>query len=155
MSLPTEITFNGKQIQLLNYQQLEQLSRQNLKLRSKTLQEQLADQPLPPLAGQGQDLVIDWILSVQCAVCMGKGLSLTPADFGAPMAANEDGFFGRGEAMPQKANNAGGQWSHSKDVQARAPMGDQSNVSSQAAYEQACHGAAQARQRNQGSNIFG
>ena len=146
MSLPTEITFNGKQVQLLTYQQLEQLSRQNLKIRAKTLQEQLADQPLPPLAGHGQDLVIDWILTVQCAVCMGKGLELSPRDFGAPAPANEDGYFGRGEQMPQKAKNA---------PAVRAPMGDQSNLSSQDAYQQAALAAAQARQRNQGSNIFG
>lgn len=150
-TLPTEIPFNGVAIQLLTYQQLEQMSRQNLKIRVKTLQEQLDGQGLPPLTGHGPDITIDWILSVQCAVCMGKGLRLTPADFGAPSAANEDGFFGRGENMPQKAKQAD-QWSHSGDM--RAPMGS-NNTTHQGAYEEACHGAAAARQRNMGSNIFG
>ena len=103
MSLPTELSFNGQTIALKTFAQLEQQSRTNLKLVVKTLQEQLGDQGLPPLTGHSPDLTIAWILDVQCAVCMGKGLRLTPADFGAPAAANEDGFFGRGEAMPSKA----------------------------------------------------
>jgi hypothetical protein len=144
--------FNGKSIQLLTFQQLEQMSRQNLKIRVKTLQEQLEDQNLPALAGHGPDLTIEWILSVQCAICMGKGLRLTPADFGAPSTANAEGFFGRGEAYPQSQKGKADQWSHSRDM--RAPMGDH-NPSHQGAYEEACFGAAAARERNRGSNIFG
>ena len=140
-------------LQLSTFQQLEQLSRQNLKARVRTLQEQLGEANLPALTGHGPDVTIEWILSVQCAVCAGKGIRLTPADFGAP-APSEDGFFGRGEAYPQSEKAKSGQWSHSKDVH-RAPMGEVSNASTQGAYTDACHGAAAARQRNQGSNIFG
>lgn len=154
MSLPTEITFNGATIQLITFGQLEQMSRQNLKLRVKTLQEKLGESSLPPLRGHGNDLTIDWILTVQCAVCAGKGLPLTPADFGAPDAANDEGYFGRGEAYPQsqKAKEAS-QWGHSNDV--RNPMSEVNNASMQGAYSEACQGAAVARQRNMGSNIFG
>ena len=143
MSLPTELSFNGQTIALKTFAQLEQQSRTNLKLVVKTLQEQLGDQGLPPLTGHSPDLTIAWILDVQCAVCMGKGLRLTPADFGAPAAANEDGFFGRGEAMPSKA--------------AAAPMYENSENSGNAgnAYEDATRAAQAARQRNMGSNIFG
>ena len=156
-TLPTEIVFNGVPIALLTFQQLEQMSRQNLKIRVQSLKEQLGEGNLPPLTGHGPDLTIEWILSVQCAVCAGKGMRLAPADFGAPAAANEEGFFGRGEGMPssQRAKAAGGdQWGHSRDVD-RNPMAEVSNASTHGAYADACHGAAAARQRNMGSNIFG
>lgn len=143
---PTEIMFNGTSVTLSTFQQLEQLSRQNLKKRVLTLQEQLGSANLPPLTGHGPDLTIEWILTVQCAVCTGKGLSLSPADFGAPAAANTDGFFGRGEAMPQSSKG---------QAVARPPMTEQTNANPMGAYEEACDGAALARQRNQGSNIFG
>ena len=153
MPLPTEIMFNGVAISMLTFEQLEQMSRQNLKNRVRTLQDQLGSSHLPPVTGHGQDLTIEWILEVQCAVCKGKGLALTPKDFGAPAASNQEGFFGRGEAMPQSKKHAD-QWSHSNDMP-RQPMQDQSNATAMGAYEDACNGAALARQRNAGSNIFG
>lgn len=153
MSLPTEVIFNGIEIQLLTFQQLEQLSRQNLKLRVKTLQEQLEGQQLPPCMGHSPDVTIDWILKVQCAICMGKGVRLSPADFGAPANADSEGFFGRGEAMPQSAKAKGDQWSHSNDM--RAPMGNHNGQGSNDVYADAMATAAAAKQRNMGSNIFG
>jgi len=134
-------------IALHTYAALEQKSRQNLKLLVKTLQDSLDGQGLPPLRGHSPDVTMDWILSVQCALCRAKGLDLEPSDFGAPAVAAEDGFFGRGEPMPK--SKASGQ------PAAALQENVQANVSTQNAYEAACFGAQQARARNQGSNIFG
>ena len=136
--------FNNVEIQLSNFKQLEQQSRKNLTNKVKNLQDTLGADKLPPLTGHGPDITIDWILTVQCAICAGKGINLTPADFGAPAQADADGYFGRGEAVPQKAGGA-----------PRAALVDQSNASTADAYDQACFGAQQAKMRNQGSNIFG
>ena len=162
-AVPTEVIFNGKTIPMLNFMQLEQMSRQHLKNASRNLMDSLGADNLPPITGHGQDLMIAWILDVQCAVCRGKGIELSPALFGAPAAANAEGFFGRGEGMPVSAKQqaarqgpAPDQWSHSKDVhRSRDPMTEQSSHEANSAYEAAMHGAALARQRNAGSNIFG
>lgn len=144
MSLPTSINFNGTEIPMWTYDQLEQQSRKNLTNKVKDLQAALGADKLPPLTGHGPDLTIDWILTVQCAVCAGKGLRLSPKDFGAPSAADTDGYFGRGEAMPQKPGQ-----------QMRQALHEQTNAGTAHAYDEACQGAELARRRNQGSNIFG
>ena len=143
-NVPTSVVFNGREILLNDYKQLEQQSRKNLTNKVKNLQDILGADKLPPLTGHGADMTIDWILTVQCAICMGKGIQLTPADFGAPAQADSDGYFGRGEAVPQKSGGP-----------PRAALVDQSNASTADAYDQACFGAQQAKLRNQGSNIFG
>mmetsp|Transcript_32744 Transcript_32744/g.86051 ORF Transcript_32744/g.86051 Transcript_32744/m.86051 type:complete len:157 (-) Transcript_32744:245-715(-) len=156
MSAPSEIIFNGVEVTLLTYKQLEQQSRKNLMIKVRSLQDMLGADNLPTLTGHGPDITIEWILSVQIALCRGKGIALTPANFGAPAAANSDGFFGRGEAMPQsqkQITGSNGQWSHSQDT--RAPMQDFSNANTNfGAYEEACQGAQAARMRNMGSQIF-
>ena len=142
--LRAQINFNGVIVPLLTYDQLEQQSRKNLTSKVKNLQAQLGADKLPPLNGHGADMTIDWILTVQCAICAGKGVNLTPKDFGAPSSADSDGYFGRGEAMPQKAGQ-----------QMRGALVEQTNASTANAYDEACQGAELARRRNQGSNIFG
>ena len=142
--LRAQVNFNGTLIPLFTYDQLEQQSRKNLTNKVKDLQAILGADKLPPLTGHGADITIDWILTVQCAICMGKGVRLTPKDFGAPSAADSDGYFGRGEAIPQKAGQ-----------QMRGALVEQTNASTANAYDEACQGAELARRRNQGSNIFG
>ena len=142
-SAPTSILFNGAETPLFTFQQLEQLSRQHLKNRVNDLKDQLGADNLPALAGHSPDVTIAWILNVQCAMCMGKGVRLTAADFGAP-AAGAEGFFGAGEAMPQSSKGkAGGDY--------RPPMAEHDTNS---AYESSANAAAQARARNMQSNVF-
>lgn len=145
MTTPTEITFNGQSIAMYTYAALEQRSRQNLKVLVQTLQQSLEGQGLPPVRGHSPDVTIDWILSVQCALCRSQGMELTPKDFGAPAVAAEDGFFGGGDRIPQKAAPAPVALQENQNI----------NVDTQSAYATACLGAQQARARNQGSNIFG
>jgi hypothetical protein len=145
-SLPTEIPFNGQTILMKTYAQLEQLSRQNLKIHVKTLQDQLDGQGLPPVSSHSPEFTIAWILNVQCAVCMGKGLQVSPKDFGAPATDTSEGYFGCGEAMPRSAKGSA--------AGAPAPMKEH-DVNAQAAYEDAVQAANATRARNMGSNIFG
>ena len=87
MSLPASLNFNGKEMNLLTFQQLEQQSRKNLIGIVNNLRDDLGADNLPKLTGQGPDMTIEWILNVQCAMCMGKGVRVTPADLAAWSAA--------------------------------------------------------------------
>lgn len=146
--IPNEITFEDQTIQISTFAQLEQLSRKNLMGRVSTLRAQVGADRLPPLAGHGPDLTIEWIIMVQQGLLQSvTGRTFSYAEFGLPAPSNEDGYFGRGEVMPSKKGQAA----------PRQPMHEANNPSAyQAATDDARMAAAAARQRNMGSsNIFG
>ena len=94
MSLPTSINFNGTEIPMWTYDQLEQQSRKTSE------QVRTCRRPGPTncrLSLATDRISIDWILTVQCAVCAGKG-SLSPR-ICAPSAAYR--WLWAGEAMPR------------------------------------------------------
>jgi len=143
------MAFEGKTVPIYTFTQLEQIPRQRLKNRAMDLRDLVGEDRLPPLrAGGSVDVVLSWILEVQCALLKSTGLDLTVQDLGKPRGYGEDAegnYFGNG-AAPSKA------------APQRQPMQDViqgGGSEASAAYEQAVQQAAAIRQRNQGSNIFG
>jgi len=91
---PSEFEWEGITIELLNFGQLEQMSRMTLKNRVTTMREHIAAQQpgtrLPPLSGFGPDMTIAWLLKVQVALARSVGIRITESDLGA-LSENSSG----------------------------------------------------------------
>lgn len=161
----SSINFENKEVNLWTYEQLSNLSRPNLKNRAMSLRDQIGAERLPALSvAAGVDIVITWLLEVQCALARSSGVTLTPGSFGAPAPADQDGYFNRaddkgfGAMAPAHENRFEakpyGTDAHAPQQQQRAPMGEANQMDCNAAYEESARAALAARQRNMGSNIF-
>ena len=150
MSLPQQTVFEGREVPLYTFKQLEQQPRQKLKSRAMDLRDIVGADRLPPLRAAGSvEEVCTWILEVQSMIAKSAGLELTPVDFGLPPN------FG---LVDEEFLNPAQTKTHSSSMQ-RQPMQElQQGPGSGAiaAYESAMDAAAATRAKNQrGSNIFG
>lgn len=83
--LPRSIEVEGKDIPLMNFETLEQQSARILLLRARSIRDKLGADRLPQLVPGTVEVLIKWLLTVQCALCSQMtGMAVTPADFGAP-----------------------------------------------------------------------
>ena len=161
MSLPQSIEFNGMEIALCHYNNLASLNRPALKNRALDLQAKIGADRLPALrTAGGADLMIAWILDVQCGIARASGLEVTPAHFGAPGQQEEgNGGFGgqqQGKRGPAPTQQGGAPFANDY---AAEPLreGNRAAPSAHAnamAHRDASEAAAAARRRNQGTFSF-
>ena len=88
---PSSISFNERDVPLWTFEQLERLSRANLKQRALDLREAIGAEKLAPLkpAG-GRDHVISWIINSQALIVQSvAGLEVTAADWGLPAGVGD------------------------------------------------------------------
>jgi hypothetical protein len=71
--LPSSLDVEGKEIQLLNWEQIEQLSARTLLIKSRNIQSKLGAERLPPLVPGTAEVLIKWLMTVQCALCSQVG----------------------------------------------------------------------------------
>jgi len=82
--LPETIAYQGHKIPLWTYQQLEELSRDNLKQRALNIVDTCGDK-LPPLQKSAPHSVVStWIIEAQVAIANAAGLPVTADHFGLP-----------------------------------------------------------------------
>uniref|UniRef100_A0A6V4SKI3 Uncharacterized protein n=1 Tax=Prymnesium polylepis TaxID=72548 RepID=A0A6V4SKI3_9EUKA len=144
--IPATMNFEGKEVALHTFGQLEQLPRQRLKNRAMDLRDMVGADRLPHVnVGGTIDTVISWILDVQCALAKSAGIELTPEALGKPhgYGLDEDG-------MAIGGKGGGAQRQPMQDVVQGGGGGEGQTI-----YEDNSRQAAAIRQRNRGSNIFG
>jgi len=106
MAPPASLQFEGKDVPLWTYSQLEKLSKSNLRNRAQNLRDQIGEERLVPLRLSAQPpALIRWLLVAQCTLCEVVGLSfVTLKDWGAPEdvgnAGETEPYFGQGGPRP-------------------------------------------------------
>lgn len=151
MAPPEAVTFEGKEVPCWTHDQLEKLSKLNLKQRAMNLRDQIGVDRLPALRLSSQPTaLISWLLVAQCIICEALGMPMTPQDWGAPIdvSEGETTYFGgntpRSQPTPQPPAAA--------QQKSTAGYGQQGDVSGHDAVMAA---AQAARLRNQGSLTLG
>ena len=143
-NLPQSIDFNGREVPLYTFKQLEQQPRLKLKNRAMDLRDLIGEDRVPPLRAAGSiESVTMWILEVESAVCKAAGMAIEASDLGLPAnygMEEEQNLINHAKAAPR---------------QVMAELGPQGETDGMAAYHAASEAARITRMRNQGSNIFG
>jgi len=148
MSAPLTADWNGRELTLWTFGQLDSMSRMNVKQRALNLQDLIGADQLPPLSTGQREATIKWILEVQVLVCGSKGMNVRSIeDFGWVGNDDERAYFDPGPPMSQAAPPPG----YGSTPQGMMPPQGRPND----AHSEAMAGAAAARQRNQGSYVFG
>jgi len=89
--LPASIEVEGHEIPLLNFEQVEQLSARTLYTKARNIRDKIGAHRLPPLVPGTVEVVMKWLLVVQCHVAsQATGMQVSPADFGAPIAYSDE-----------------------------------------------------------------
>jgi hypothetical protein len=152
MALPTSCVYQGKEVPLYTFKQLEQQARKTLGNRAKDLRDLVGAHKLPPLRPAAQfEEVTSWIIETQCAIARSAGLAeLTPEALGMPASYGfqDDEML---NPVQQKTHSVFGASAP------REPMADliQGPTAGQiAAYEAAQVAAAATRAKNmRGNNV--
>lgn len=152
MPPPEVVAFEGKEVACWTHDQLEKLSKLNLKQRAMNLRDQIGADRLPPLRLSSQPAaLISWLLSAQCIISEAVGMPMTPHDWGAPIdvSGGETTYFGSGNTPRSQPTTQPPPPAQQQSTPRFQGQGDVSGHDAVMAAAQA------ARLRNQGSLTFG
>lgn len=150
MPPPDVVALEGKEVACWTHDQLEKLSKLNLKQRAMNLRDQIGADRLPALRLSAQPAaLINWLLIAQCTICEAVGVTMTPQDWGAPIdvSEGETTYFGGITPRSQPTSQE-----PVAQLQRAPSYGQQGDVSG---HEGVMAAAQAARLRNQGSLSFG
>lgn len=137
----SSIDFEGKDLQLWTYDQLDALGRPQLKQRALNLRDTIGSDRLPPMPPGGSQM-IEWVIKVQVAIASSSGLEVSPADFGFKSDSNDEAYFG------------GGGGSRAPRVEAPQQVQSEPNPELSSAYADAQRVAEAAKIRNRGQGLW-
>ena len=84
--LPKELNFNGREVRLYTFDDLESLGTAALKQRALNLRDLVGPDPSVPrlTPGASAEQLVLWLITVQCLLMGAAGQAVSPQDFGAP-----------------------------------------------------------------------
>jgi len=93
-NLPASVPFNGKDIPIYNFIQIDRLGKKLLKERAMNLRDLVGASNLPRFTpGMPDEQMVAWLIEAQLIVAASAGISLTVADLGAPKGGDGVGAY--------------------------------------------------------------
>ena len=93
-NLPASVPFNGKDVPIYNFIQIDRLGKKLLKERAMNLRDLVGASNLPRFTpGMPDEQMVAWLIEAQLIVAASAGISLTVADLGAPKGGDGVGAY--------------------------------------------------------------
>ena len=92
--LPQSVPFNGRDVAIYTFAQIDRLGKKSLKERCMNMRDLVGAAKLPRFSpGMQDEQMVAWLLEAQTIVANACGFSLTVADLGAPKGGDGVGAF--------------------------------------------------------------
>ena len=92
--LPQSVAFNGRDVAIYTFAQIDRLGKKTLKERCMNMRDLVGASKLPRFSpGMQDEQMVAWLLEAQIIVANACGFSLTVADLGAPKGGDGVGAF--------------------------------------------------------------
>jgi hypothetical protein len=161
---PQAVQWQGKEIALFTFKQLEPMGNKALRDRALNMRDAIGQEQLPPMPRQ-HEAIIQWVMDAQSALVRETlGTNLTPLDWGMPAALMGGGacVIGEkepsGDRRPSRSGSAVSQQNVGRPLSEQVRMPEESSEygGSEAgqAYDEAKRTRLAAIKRNQSSGIF-
>jgi len=93
-NLPTSVFFNGRDVNIYSFAQMDRIGKKSLKDRAMNLRDLVGADKLPRFSpGMQDEQMIAWLLEAQIIVAAWCGVTLTVADLGAPKGGDGVGAY--------------------------------------------------------------
>jgi len=93
-NLPSSVLFNGREVALYTFPQLDRLGKKALKERAMNMRDLVGAQHLPRFSpGFQEEQIVAWLLEAQTIVASACGVAISVADLGAPKGGDGIGAF--------------------------------------------------------------
>jgi hypothetical protein len=93
-NLPVSVAYNGRDVSIYTFQQIDRIGKNALKERSMNLRDLFGAAKLPRFSpGMPDEQMVAWLLEAQTIVAAACGISLTVSDLGAPKGGEGVGAY--------------------------------------------------------------
>lgn len=93
-NLPVSVAYNGRDVSIYTFQQIDRIGKKALKERSMNLRDLVGAANLPRFSpGMPDEQMVAWLLEAQTIVAGACGISLTVSDLGAPKGGDGVGAY--------------------------------------------------------------
>ena len=92
--LPASVLFNGREVSIYTFAQIDRLGKRALKERAMNLRDLVGAQHLPRFSpGYPDEQMVAWLMEAQTIVAAASGVHITVGDLGAPTGGDGVGAF--------------------------------------------------------------